>query len=132
MVSSDKWEETVFENLLRGDVIRFFEDDSNTPLEQNGSSVFVVVDKPHPVGDDGNCKVSVVPYQSREAANLPALGSCPYWENIVIKPYGADKLVQATGYCLECRYMEACLKARHSSAFVDQIRDALGLNEKWN
>jgi hypothetical protein len=131
-VEGEGWKEVVFESVRKGDVIRFFEGNECMPLEEDGATAFLVVDKPQPVGEDGNCKVSVVPANSEGSGFVPVLAGCAYWGNIVVKPQGRDKLIQATGYCTECRYVDACLKAKYSTAYFDQLRDALGLNDMWN
>jgi hypothetical protein len=130
MVENGEWIETVFEELQKGEVVRFCETQGNKIVEQNGSSVFVVIGEAHPVGEDGNCKVSVIPFGA--ASTDPVLTECRYWENIVVKPQGMDKLIEATGYCESCPYMRACLRAKYSSAYFDQLRNALGFNDLWN
>jgi hypothetical protein len=131
-VEGKGWEEVLFEDVRKGDVIRFFEGRECLPMEQNGCSSFLVVDKPRPVGEDGNCKVCVVPANSEGCGYVPVLSGCPYWGNIVVKPQGRDRLIEATGYCTECRYMDSCLKAKYSTAYFDQLGEALGLNDIWN
>ena len=131
-VEGKGWAEIPFEDVRKGDVIRFFENGASLPLEQNGHCTFLVVDKPRPVGEDGNSKVCVVPTDSDGSGYVPVLTACPYWGNIVIKPQGPDRLIQATGYCTECRYVDSCLKAKYSSAYFDQLGEALGLNDMWN
>lgn len=126
------WVETPFEQVYKGEVIRFFDGNSSAPLQQNGSSVFVVVDRPRPAGEEGNCSVAVMPVGSNGSSGLPVLEECPYWGSIVVRPQGRDKLIEATGYCIECRCKMACLKAKHSAAYFDQLRDALGFNDALN
>lgn len=130
MDENGEWVETDFEQLRKGEVVRFFES-NGTRVEQKGSSLFVVVERSQFVGDEGNCKISVVPYGSNGNA-APAPTQCPYWENIVVKPQGLDKLIEATGYCADCSYMRACLKVKYSSAYFDQLRNALGFDDRWN
>lgn len=127
-----QWVETAFEDVYRGDMIRFFEGSSSVPMQQNGASVFVVVDKPRPAGNEGNCSVSVLPMGANGVSGLPVMEECPYWENIVVVPQGNFKRIEATGYCAECRCNKACLKAKYSAAYFDQLRDALGFNDALN
>jgi hypothetical protein len=100
------------------------------PLEQKGATVLMVVKGVGLAGEQGNVKISVVPFGSD--TGLKGLTECPYSENIVVKPHGMDKLIEATGYCAECRHMRVCLNARYSSAYFEQLRGALGLDDLSN
>ena len=127
MIEGGRWVRTTFEDLRGGEVVRFFDPNVKKPLEQNGATVFMVVSEPREVGDQDNVKVAVVPFKPdtwTEAAE-----ACPYSGNIVVKAHGMDKLIEATGYCVQCQYMRVCLNARYSSEYFRQLRGALGLND---
>ena len=127
MIEDGRWVRTVFEDLRQGEVVRFFDPDGKTPLEKNGATVFIVVSEARQAGGQGNSKLSVVPF-SRDSESKP-LAECPYSGNIIVKPHGMDKLIEATGYCCECRYMRACLNARYSFEYFEQLRSALGFSD---
>jgi hypothetical protein len=57
---------------------------------------------------------------------------CPNWSSIIIKPCGPHKLIEATGYCIECPNKMTCLKAKHSAAYWDQLKEAMGFNDLNN
>ena len=130
MLENGEWIETTFEELRQGEIVRFSEELGNKAEKQNGSSAFLVVGHAHSVGNEGNCKVSVIPLDS--TSPLPVLTECQYWDNIVVKPQGMDKLIEATGYCESCPFMRACLRAKYSSAYFEQLRSALGFDDIWN
>ena len=87
MSDSGQWVQTAFEQVYKGEVIRFFEGNDTKPLQQNGASVFLVVDAPHEVGREGNCSVAVVPMGSEHMNRLPLMTECHYWSNIVVKQF---------------------------------------------
>ncbi|SPF47001.1 hypothetical protein SBDP1_620035 [Syntrophobacter sp. SbD1] len=127
MIEGGRWVRTAFEDLIGGEVVRFFDPNVKKPLEQNGADVFIVVNEPQQVGDQDNVKVSVVPYKLK--SEIETTAECPYSGNILVRAHGLDKLIEATGYCVECPYMRACLRARYSSEYFGQLRGALGLND---
>lgn len=127
IIEDGRWVRTAFEDLRGGEVVRFFDPNVKKPLEQNGANVFMVVNEPQQVGSQGNIKVSVVPFKPDRPAGTAA--ECPYSGNIVVKAHGMDKLIEATGYCVQCPCMGGCLKARYSSEYFEQLRGALGLND---
>lgn len=124
------WVGTTFQDLREGEIVRFFDPRSKTPLEKNGATEFVVVYEARRAGHSGDVKVSVVPYRADQGEN--PFAECPHSGNILTKTYGRDKLIEATGCCTECRNMRACLKARHSSAYFEQLGQALGLHDADN
>ncbi len=59
--------------------------------------------------------------------------SCPYYEeNIIVRSYGLDKLIEATGYCTECPQKIMCLKTKYSVEYFEQLREALGFKDSSN
>ena len=127
IIEDGSWVATSFEDLRGGEVVRFFDNRAKMPLEQNGATVFIVVSEAQQVNGRQNMKVSVVPFTSD--TGLKALTECPNSGNILVKPQGMDKLIEATGVCTECRYMRVCLKSRYSSEYFKQLESALGLND---
>lgn len=130
MTEGGRWVRTVFEDLREGEIVRFFDTQCQMLVEQNGATVFIVVSEARQVGSNGNVKISVIPFESDRGEK--ALTQCPYFENIVVRPYGMGKLIEATGCCAECSNMRVCLKARHSSAYFEQLRGAFGLEDAGN
>ncbi len=58
---------------------------------------------------------------------------CPYYaENIIVRSYGHDKLIEATGYCTECPQKMVCLKMKYSAEYFAQLREVLGFNDSTN
>ena len=127
MTEDCRWVRTSFEDLKGGEIVRFFDPDVKNPMEQNGATVFMVVNEPQQVGGQSNIKVSVVPFKPDTPAGTVA--ECPYSGNIVVKAHGMDKLIEATGYCVQCPHMRVCLKVKYSSEYFEQLRGALGLND---
>jgi hypothetical protein len=128
MTEDGRWVPTAFTDLRKGEVVRFWEPNGKAPLEQNGATAFIVVSEPCELGDQSNVKISVAPF----SRDVKMGAQCPCYGNIIVKPHGEDRLIEATGCCLECQFMRACLKARYSSAYFTQLRGALGLDDICN